>query len=115
MTGWLVQLIAIMAVIAFVGYEVISIAVTSINLEDDARHVAVAARDAYLRGGLGQAEEAAQATAGARGVSLVQVEVDDQSVFATVTKRADTVVVHRIGPLEDLTTPTAQGRVRWRQ
>jgi hypothetical protein len=112
-TGWLIQLVVIMAVIGFVGHEVISVAVTSINLEDDARDVAVAARDAYGRGDLRAAQEAAQAAADELEVQLVDVEVGDDAVYATVTKQADTFVAHRIGPLEDLTAPTARGRVRW--
>lgn len=113
-TGWLLQLVVIMAILGLVGYEVISIAVTSINLEDDARDVALAARGAYGQGDLTAAEEAARAAAEGLEVELVRVEADDTSIHATVTKQADTFIVHRIGPLEDLTTPTARGSVRWR-
>lgn len=113
-TGWLLQLVVIMAILGLVGHEVISIAVTSINLEDDARDVALAARGAYGRGDLTAAEEAARTAAEELDVQLIGVEADDTSIFATVTKQADTFLVHRIGPLEDLTTPTARGSVRWR-
>lgn len=114
MTGWLIQLVVIMAVIGLVGHEVISITVTTINLEDDARDVAAAARDAYGRGDRRGAETAATAVADELGVTLVTLEADDEAVYATVTTQADTLLVHRIGPLEDLTTPTARGRVRYR-
>lgn len=114
-TGWLMQLLVLMALIGLVGHELISIGVTSVNLEDDARDVAVAARDAYGRGDLKGAEEAAAAAAERLGVELVTLEADDAFLVATVTTQADTFFVHRIGPLEDLTTPTSEGRVRWRQ
>ncbi|MBW3618703.1 MAG: hypothetical protein KY461_00525 [Actinobacteria bacterium] len=113
-TGWLFQLLIIMAIIGVLGHEVISIGVTSVNLEDDARDVAVAARDAYGRGDLDAAKEAAAAAASQLDAELLSLEVDGETLVATVTKQADTFFVHRIGPLEDLTTPTARGRVRWR-
>lgn len=114
-TGWLIQLLVIMALIAVVGHEVISIGVTAVNLEDDARDVAVAARDAYGRGDLPGAEEAAAAAATGLDAELVSVEVDGDTVVVTVTKQADTFLVHRFGALEDLTKPTTQGRARWRR
>lgn len=114
-TGWLFQLVVIMAVIGALGHEAISIGVTSVNLEDDARDVAVAAREAYGRGDMKGAQEAAAAAAERIGVEFISLEVDGDTLVAEVTKQADTFFVHRIGPLEDLTTPTAQGRVRWRQ
>ena len=113
-TGWLVQLLVIMAIIGVLGHEVISIGVTSVNLEDDARDVAVAARDAYGRGDLDTATEAAAAAASELGAELISLELDGETLVATVIKQADTFFVHRIGPLEDLTTPTARGRVRVR-
>ncbi|MBW3658052.1 MAG: hypothetical protein KY457_05400 [Actinobacteria bacterium] len=114
-TGWLFQLVLVMAVVGVLGHEAISIGVTSVNLEDDARDVAVAAREAYGRGDLTAAEEAAAGAADRLGVELLGLEVDDDTLVAEVTKQADTFFVHRIGPLEDLTTPTTRGRVRWRQ
>lgn len=114
-TSWLVQVVLFLAVIAVIGFEVITIAVTSINLEDDARDVARAAAQAY--GGerqLTSAREAAQHTAEEREVTLVQVTEDDGVVSAEVTKRADTLFTHRIGFLEDLVLAEATGRARWR-
>lgn len=114
-TGWLVQLLVVMAIIGVLAYEAISIGVTTVNLEDDARDVAVAARGAYGQGDLKAAEEAATAAASRIGVELVSVEIVDAFIVAHVTTQADTIFVHRIGPLEDLTTPTARGRIRWSQ
>lgn len=114
-TGWLIQLVIVMAVLGFVGHELISIGVTTVNLEDEARDVAVAARQAYGRGDLRAAEGAAASHASTIGVELTSLEVEEEFIVAHVTTQADTLFVHRIGFLEDLTTPTARGRVRWRQ
>lgn len=114
-SSWLLQVAVFLAVIAVIGFEVITIAVTSINLEDDARDVARAAAQAY--GGDGQlanARRAAEETATELEVTLVEVTETDGVVSAEVTKRADTLFTHRIGFLEDLVEANATGRARWR-
>lgn len=114
-TGWLFQIVVIMAIIAFIGFEVITIALTTINLDDDARDVAITARDAYRDGrSLRAAEEAGAAAAEALGAQLVSVEADDTDVTVTVTDVADTLLLDRIGVLDTVTHPTATARAPWR-
>jgi hypothetical protein len=114
-TGWLLQLVVVMAVIAFVGFETISIAITTISLDDAAREVAGEARDAYRSGNeLRRAEEAAADAADELEVELVSVEIEGDDLFATVRDEASTLLVHRIGALDTVTRPTARGRARWR-
>lgn len=114
-TGWLIQLVVFMAVIGLIGYEAISIAITTINLEDDAREVAQAAAQAYgASRQLAVATEAAETAADELEVSLEELEEVDGSVEVAISKVADTVVVHRIGPLEELGQVSASGRARWR-
>jgi hypothetical protein len=114
-TGWLGQLLVIMAVVAFVGFEVVTIAVTSVTLQDQAREVARAAASAYgQRERLTDAQEAAIAEATELGVEVASVGLEDDRIVATITTTADTLVLHRIGALETVTRPTASASVDWR-
>lgn len=114
-TGWLMQLVVIMAIVALLGYEAITVAMTTITLDDAARDVAAEARDAYRSGSeLRRAQEAGAAAAEEHDVELVSIEVDDQDLYATVRDEASTLFIHRIGALDTVTQPTARGRARWR-
>lgn len=114
-TGWLIQLVVFMAVLALVAYEVITVAVTAINLEDDAREVARAAAQAYgSRQNLAAATGAAETVASELEVGLEAVSEVDGTIRVDVVKTADTLLVHRLGPLEDLARTSATGRARWR-
>lgn len=114
-TGWLMQLVVIMAIVALLGYEAITVAMTTITLDDAARDVAAEARDAYRSGSeLRRAQEAGASAAEEHDVELVSIEVDDQDLYATVRDEASTLFIHRIGALDTVTQPTARGRARWR-
>jgi hypothetical protein len=105
-SGWLVQLIVIMAIVAAIGYEGISIAIAHLTLDEDAREVAAAARSAY--GGSRDAEDAIDAgldTAEEQGIEVlgvIEIEEPPELVF-DLQKQAGTMVIHRIGFLEDMT------------
>lgn len=114
-TGWLLQLVLVMALLGVLGYEAISVAVTTITLDDTARRVAAEARDAYRSGNdLRSARAAAEAAAEQREVELLELEADDADVHVTVADEASTLFVHRIAALDSVTHPTARGRARWR-
>lgn len=114
-TGWLLQVVIFLAIIALIGYEAISIAVTAINLEDDARDVARAAAQAFdASQRIAAAREAAQATADELNVTLVSVEESEGVVSAAVQKQADTLFVHNVGLFDSLVVADATGRARWR-
>jgi preprotein translocase subunit SecD len=114
-SSWLLQLVLIMAIIGFLGYEVLSMAATGLALDGDADQVANAAADAYQSDQrLSDAEEAAAAEAAERGIALVAVEVEDDVVIVTVRGSADTLVAHRIGTLDRFTHPAATRREKWR-
>jgi hypothetical protein len=113
-TGWLVQMLAILAVIGLIVYEVVSIMVTSVTADDSAREVARAARDAYrVEQSIEQAEQSALEVAETRDVAVTSVGEDDGFLVVEVERQAPTLLVHRIGPLEELATTNAQSRVRW--
>lgn len=114
-SSWLIQLTLIMGIIAIVGYEAITVGVTALNLDDSAREVALEARDVYrstkdLQRTTDEAESAAEVV----GVNLVGVEVDGDDVVVSVSASADTLFIHRISVLDNVTNPTAVGRARWR-
>lgn len=100
---WLFQLVMLMAVIAFVGYEAISIAVTHLTLDEDARQVAVATRSAYRDGrDVDEAAEAGLAEAEEQGIEVLEVTTtgDDEALVFELERPANTLLVHRIGWLD---------------
>ncbi len=112
--NWLIQLVVILAVIAFVGYEGVSIAVSHLSLDEDAREVAAAARSAY--GGdrsVEDAIDAGRAAAEEQDIEVVGViEVEDpQEVIFDLEKQASTLVLHRVGFLEGMTYARTSRRV----
>lgn len=114
-SSWLVQLLAIMLVLAFIGYEAVSIAMTHLSLDEDAREVAAASRSAY--GGdreVDDAIEAGREAAEVQGIDVldvVEVDGDPPEVAFELGKQASTLVIHRIGFLEDMTYARTNRRV----
>lgn len=114
-TGWLFRLIVFMAVVAFIGYEVIVIGLNYINSEDAAQEVARAGRTSYRETrNEDAAEDAAAIEAEFRDVEIVRFEIEDDHITAVVRRTADTIVAGDIGLLDDLTTREATSRIRWR-
>lgn len=113
-SGWLVQLLLIMSVVGLFGYELLSIAITTLTLDGDAEQVADAASDAYERGqSLDDSEEAAVEEAERRGAEVVEVLLDGDWVEVTVVKETPTLFVHRIPGLEGTRDVAATRRSRW--
>lgn len=114
-TGWLLRLVVFMAILAFLGYEAITIGMNYIGSEDAAQEVARMGRSAYRETrDEDRAEELAQAEAEFRDVELVLFEITDEHVTVEVTRTADTLITHEIGFLEGLTERTATSNIRWR-
>lgn len=115
-TGWLLRLVVFMAVLAFIGYEVIVIGLNYVAAEDSAQEVARTARTAYKQGQReDDAEDAAVREAEFRDVELNRFEVTDEHIIVDVTRTADTIIAHEIGFLEELTERTGTSRIRWRE
>ena len=114
-TDWLLQVVIFLAIVGLVGFEAITIAVTSVNLQDDAQDVArTAARTYKSARRLPPAREAAEELAEQREVTLVDVTEEDGVVTVTIIKQADTLVVHNIGLFDDLVEADAEASARWR-
>lgn len=115
-TGWLLRLVVFMAVLAFLGYEVIVIGLNYVNAEDAAQEVARTARTSWRETqDEGEAEEAALREAEFRDVELIRFEVEDEHITTVVSRTADTIVAGDIGFLDGVTTRTATSRIRWRE
>ncbi len=113
-TGWLFKMLLTVAVLAFIAYEVISIGVTTVALDDNAREVARAARDAYRSDqSVEAATEAAVAVADLHDAEVVALEDEGDDLVITLQRQAPTLLTHRIGPLEDLTVASVTTRVAW--
>lgn len=113
-SSWLVQLLIVMALVGLVGYEMLSIAITTLTLDGDAEQVADAAADAYEGGQDTEvALDAATQEAERRGTKVLDLVVDGDVVFVTVTKETPTILVHRIPGLEGTAEVAATRRSRW--
>lgn len=108
-TGWLGQLVVIMAVLAFLGYEVISTALNAIAVEDTAQEAARVAAGAYrdTDGNEGDARAAAEAEATERGATLTAFDIRAGTLAVTVRQQADTLLIDSVSLFDSLTTRTA--------
>lgn len=112
--SWLLQLVVFLAVVAFVAYEAISVFVTNVGLEDAAREVARAARDEYrTSGSLERAMRTAEGSADLRDAQVTALAVEGNELVVGLERQAPTVVIHRVGPLEDLVTANTSSRISW--
>lgn len=113
-TGWLGQLLVVMAVVGLLGYELLSVAITTLTLDGDAEQVVDAAADAYDRAqSRDDALEAAEAEAEQRGAEVVDVVVEEDQLVVTVSRPTPTLIVHRIPGLEGTADVAATRRSRW--
>lgn len=112
----LIRLVFILLVLGLVVVEGGSILFTRLTLGDAVEYAATSGADQLQRSGSPQAAEAATAEALAEresNATLTRFEVlPDGGVRVTATKQAATILVHRIGFLEDLARVevTASGR-----
>lgn len=113
-TGWLLRIVLFLAVLAFVIFEGGAIAVNSITAEDAAREVGRAAVTAYRGSGdIDAAESAGIAAARERGVRLVEITIDRNSLSVTVTSTARTLVLHEIEMFDRFTIREVERRAEW--
>lgn len=113
-TGWLLRIVLTVAVLGLVVYEVLAVVVSTVALDDNAREVARAARDAYrVEQSLDDAVEAAQEVADLHDADVTALEEDGEDLVMSLGQQAPTLLIHRIGPLEDVTQITVTRRVAW--
>ena len=103
-TGWLLKLVLSVAIFGVVAFEAGAIVVAKVTIEPVATDALGEAVDEYRRtGDANAAEEAARTVADGRGATLEAFEVTEggEAIAVTVSKKAKTLLVHRIGTTED--------------
>ncbi|MFO7777665.1 MAG: hypothetical protein R6V28_04865 [Nitriliruptoraceae bacterium] len=111
-TGWLLRLVATMAVLALVVFEVGALVVASVDADSAAGEIARAATVAYRSSGsVTEAQSSGQAVADERSVELVSLDEDGGGLVVEVERIAGTLLLHRFGITEDLTRRTGTRRV----
>ncbi|HEX9887983.1 MAG TPA: hypothetical protein VGA69_00775 [Nitriliruptorales bacterium] len=114
-TGWLMQMIVFIAILGLILYEVGSVGITAVSMDDTARDVASAAALNYRETkDLAEATEAGTVRAQSLEVEITEdLVVDEGDIVVTISKQAPTLIIHKIGFLEDLTRPSVTGRAPW--
>jgi hypothetical protein len=110
--GWLVRIVAIVAVFALVVFEIVAVVLATIRVDEAAVDIARATSTALEdTGSVSAAEEAAAALAAEREVQLEVFTEDEAGVVLEVSKDAETLVLHRLPGTDGLVTRTATRRV----
>lgn len=110
-SNWLVQMLVVLAIVGLVVYEAVALGFAAVQVDELAREVARVARDEYrAEESLTRARAVAEETAGDEEATVTSFDADEDSLSVTIEKPANTLVVHRIGPLADRLTPSATRR-----
>jgi hypothetical protein len=110
--GWLVKLAVVLTLLGIVGFDGISLAVTHLNSQDDANSAASAAAETWQQThSAQQAYQAAVDSAGSNDTVIAKTfTIDaDGTVHLSLTRKATTLVMYRIGPLKKYVEVTAKG------
>lgn len=110
--GWLGKLLIGFVVIGVLVIDGGSILVNFFTLDSTADEIAIELTTNAASGTLSvtDLEPRARALAKEAGARLVSLSVEGNVVHVTLRRRAKTLVVGRIGPLEDWTRATADGQ-----
>jgi hypothetical protein len=109
--SWLVRLVATVAILALVVFEVVAVVLAAVRVDDAAGEVARAVAVAYgSSGSLERANEVAEQVADDRDVQLDVFEQDGATVVIEVSTDAATVLLHRLPGTENLVTRSATRR-----
>jgi len=109
--GWLVRLVATVAVLGLVVFEIVAVVLAAVRVDDAAGEVARAVAVAYgSSGSLERANEVAEEVASDRDVRLDLFEQDGATVVIEVSTDAQTLLLHRLPGTEDLVTRSASRR-----
>jgi hypothetical protein len=103
--GWLARLTLTFALLGLIGFEVLSIAVAHVQVQDIGQTAAMEALDAYKESGSAtQAYDTASAYAVSQGATIKQKSftISDEAVTFEVTKTAPTLVLFRWSRTADL-------------
>jgi hypothetical protein len=110
--NWLIKLIIGFALLAIVIYDGGSIVINFFTLDSKADEIAVQLTTNIGPNDLVESTLRAEALTLAKdaGARLVDLRVEGNIVFVTLRRRADTMVIGRIGLIKDWTRATAEGQ-----
>ena len=111
-TGWLVKLVLSLAIFGLVAFEAGAIVVAKVTIETVAGDVLTEAKRVYGANDAEQAELTARAVAERNDATLESFEVveDGDAIVVTVSKKAKTLWLHRVGFAEDWTVARSTRR-----
>jgi len=110
--SWLVRLVLGAAVVGLVVFEAGALGYAHLSADDAAGEVARTGAVAYrASGSLMDARTTAEEVATERDVELVTFEQDGTELVVVVEREAGTLVLQRIGALENLVTRAGERRV----
>lgn len=110
--GWLGKLALGFAVVAILIFDGGSILINFFTLDSTADEIAIKLTTGVSTQELSEVRLRADAEQLAKdsGARLIDLRVEGNIVFVTLRRRADTLVVGRIGPIEDWARATAEGQ-----
>lgn len=112
---WIIKVVLMLAVIGVLVFDIGAIAVNTFGLNSTATDIAneIAPAPGEVLTQQSVEREAAELATNARA-RLVKVTFDraNNTVSIRIRRRADTLVIGRIGPLEDWTRATAEARFK---
>ena len=110
--GWFAKMAIGFIVVGIVLYDGGMILVNFFTLDSRADEIAVELATGEAPGSLSLAtvEPQAREAARASGARLLSVTIEGNMVFVKLRRKATTLIVGRIGPLEDWTRATAEGQ-----
>ncbi|HEY5456709.1 MAG TPA: hypothetical protein VIJ96_14690 [Acidothermaceae bacterium] len=112
--SWLTRVVLVIAVIAVVGFDGLSIAVAHVSAQDDANSAAAAAATAWVsdKGALAPTLLAAQNSASQHDETVLPNSLSvgtDGTVHLKLVRDASTLVIRHIGPLRSWATVIVKG------
>ena len=110
--GWLAKLAIAFALVAVLLFDGGSILINFFTLDSTADEIAIKLTTGDLGRSLNQSvlEREAEALAKEAGARLVELRIESNIVYVTIRRRAETLVVGRIGPIKDWARATAEGQ-----
>lgn len=112
--NWLVKLTLGLAIAGVILYDAGAIAVNVFGLDSTARDIAIAVSTSAGSGTPSKVEleTEAETLAAEAGARLLKLEIDDQAntVSVKLRRKAKTLIVSRVSPIEDWGRATATGK-----
>lgn len=110
--SWLAKLAVAFALVAVLVFDGGSIVINFFTLDSTADEIAIKLTTGDFGRTMSQSvlEQEAEILAKEAGARLVEVRLENNIVYITLRRRADTLVVGRIGPIKDWARATAEGQ-----